>query len=191
MCKFFKNITRFPEFIFRIKKKRKLKLKYLAYIQPPFILVGQKHVRIGNGFSAESGTRIEAYETSGVTDEPLIEIGDNVCLNYRTHIGAINKVKIGDNVLTGSDVLIIDHDHGNAKSFGEIQTEPIKRELYSKGPVIIGNNVWIGDKVCILSGVTIGDNSIIGAGSIVTKDIPANAIAVGNPARVVRILKEK
>ena len=63
---------------------------------------------------------------------------------------------------------------------------PSKRQLVSKGEIVIGNNVWLGDKVTILGGVHIGDNVIIGTNSVVTKDIPANAMAAGVPARVLK-----
>lgn len=119
--------------------------------------------------------------------QPEVRIGNNVCLGFKNHITAINRIEIGDGLLTGQNVLISDNSHGffNAKS---LQLPPIERSLYSKGPVIIGKNVWIGDNVCILSGVTIGDNTVIGANSIVNKDIPANCLAAGIPASIVRQL---
>ncbi len=67
---------------------------------------------------------------------------------------------------------------------------PEDQPLYSKGVVTIGNNVWIADKVTILSGVTIGDNSMIGANAVVTHDIPAGVIAAGVPARVIRQISQ-
>lgn len=105
-----------------------------------------------------------------------------VCLNRNVHIGCINRITIGQGTLIGSNVLITDHSHGEK----EYELSPSYRPLYSKGPVEIGKNVWIGENVCILPDVTIGDNCIIGAGSIVTRSIPENSIAVGNPARVVK-----
>ena len=80
---------------------------------------------------------------------------------------------------------ICDNNHGTTY-FYTLHEAPIKRKLYTKGPVIIGNNVWIGGNVIVLPGVTIGDNVIIGAGSVVTKDIPDNKIAYGNPCRIIR-----
>lgn len=66
---------------------------------------------------------------------------------------------------------------------------PLFRPLFSKGPVIIGKNVWIGDKATILPGVTIGDGSIIGANSVVTKDVPAYSVVAGNPAKIIKTIK--
>ncbi|MNY78908.1 Galactoside O-acetyltransferase [compost metagenome] len=63
---------------------------------------------------------------------------------------------------------------------------PAKRRLYSKGPVIIEDNVWLGEGVVVLPGVTIGENSIVGANAVVTKSIPKNCVAGGNPARIIR-----
>mgnify|MGYP002933344774 FL=1 len=98
--------------------------------------------------------------------------------NYRCHIGAVNKIVIGNNVLMGSQVLIIDHAHGEGNV--DMFQAPIDRKLFSKGPIVIEDNVWIGDGVCILANVTIGCNSIIGANAVITKDIPPYSTVVGN-----------
>lgn len=121
----------------------------------------------------------------GNSYSPSITIGHNVCFNYRCHVGAINKIIIGNNVLIGSQVLITDHSHGELTK-EELLISPAKRKLYSKGPVIIGDDVWIGEGACILPNVTIGHNSVIGANSVVTHDIPPFSIVGGNPARIIR-----
>lgn len=118
---------------------------------------------------------------------PEIKIGGNVSIESDCHISAINNVSIGDNVLIASFVYISDHSHGAVTS-EELGLPPLQRSLYSKGPIEIGSNVWIGEKVCILPNVKIGEGAIIGAGSVVTKDIPARSVAVGNPAKVIRQL---
>lgn len=125
------------------------------------------------------------YKMGGQVFEPLLIIGDMVCINRNVHIGCINRITIGQGTLIGSNVLITDHSHGDK----EYDLSPSSRPLYSKGPIVIGENVWIGENVCILPDVTIGDNCIIGAGSIVTKSIPCNSIVVGNPARVIKSFK--
>ena len=89
---------------------------------------------------------------------------------------------IGSNSMFGSSCFISDENHG---------MDPADSKRYECQPlqlstVIIGENCWIGEKAIILPGVTIGDNAVIGAGSVVTRDIPANTIAVGNPARVIK-----
>lgn len=94
---------------------------------------------------------------------------------------------IGKNVLTGRWITIVDNAHGDFNS-AMINIAPIHRPLYIKGEVQIDDNVWIGDKVTIVSGVKIGQNSIIGANSVVTKNIPANCIAGGNPAKIIKVI---
>ena len=98
------------------------------------------------------------------------------------------KIAIGDGLLTGRFVYIGDNAHGGL-SWEESSVPPINRQLRSKGEVKIGLNVWIGDKVTILGGVTIGDNVIIAANAVVTKDVPSNSIAAGIPAKVVKTLE--
>lgn len=85
-------------------------------------------------------------------------------------------------------MLITDHCHGK-NSLDDIDSAPEHRKLISKGPIIIEDNVWIGENVCIMPGTRIGKNSIIGALSVVTKDIPPYSVAVGTPAKVIKTLK--
>jgi acetyltransferase-like isoleucine patch superfamily enzyme len=108
-----------------------------------------------------------------------IKIGENFFSNFNFTILDESTVTIGDNVLVGPNVSIytVNHAVNIAKRNAGIE--------YAR-PVSIGNNVWIGGNVVILQGVTIGDNSIVGAGSVVTKSIPANVLAAGNPCKVLR-----
>lgn len=119
--------------------------------------------------------------------EPEIIIGNNCSIGEYTHITAIKKITIGDGLLTGRFVYIGDNAHGGL-SLEEADIRPSKRNLRSKGEIVIGNNVWIGDKATILSGVTIGNNTIIGANSVVTHDVPANCIVAGAPDKVINKL---
>jgi len=112
-----------------------------------------------------------------------ISVGDNFYTNHNLVILDVNKVIIGDNVLIGPNVGIYTAAH---------PTNPVTRKNgleYGK-PITIGNNVWVGGNVVILPGVTIGDNTVIGAGSVVTKDIPADVVAIGNPCQVVKNISE-
>lgn len=118
---------------------------------------------------------------------PSITIGDHCNIGEYCHITAINQIVIGNGLLTGRFVLITDNSHGGL-SQAEAAIPPASRKLASKGPVVIGDNVWIGDKVTILAGVHIGDNAIIAANAVVTEDVPANTLVAGVPASVRRRL---
>lgn len=122
-------------------------------------------------------------------NEPTIIVGSHCNIGEYNHISACNKVEIGNGLLTGRFVYIGDNAHGGL-SFEESSIPPIKRKLRTKGPVIIGNNVWIGDKTTILGGVTIGNNVIVAANAVVTKDVPDNCIVGGVPATIIKRLKE-
>ena len=111
-----------------------------------------------------------------------IEVGENFYSNHNLVILDANKVKFGDNVFIAPNCGFYTAGH------------PLDYETRNKGleyakPIEVGNNVWIGGNVVVLPGVKIGDNVVIGAGSIVTKEIPSNSVAVGNPCRVIKELK--
>lgn len=171
-----------------LKKKMKQVGKNVFFSKDAYI-IGEKYIEIGNDFSAFSNLRIEAVNKYlNYSYKPSIKIGNNVSCGNDCHIGCINEVIISDGVLLGSHILINDHSHGQTEFISN--QRPADRELISKGPIHIGKNVWICDGVCVLPGVTIGENSIIGANAVVTKNIPANCVAAGNPAKVVKYLKQ-
>lgn len=152
---------------------------------------GGEHITVGNNFKANKDLQLSAWDSyEGVEYNPEIIIGDNAYLGRSCHITAIGKMRIGNNLLTGKNVYISDNAHGRF-CVEESNVPPIKRELYSKGDVTIGNNVWLGDNVAILSGVTIGENVIVGINSVVTKSVPSNCVVVGSPAKVVKQLPGK
>ena len=112
-----------------------------------------------------------------------VHFGNNVYCNFNLTLVDDTHICVGDNVLFAPNVIVATAGH------------PLDADLRSKAyqynmPVHIGNNCWIGAGAKIMPGVTIGDNTVIGAGSVVTKDIPANVIAVGNPCRVLREITE-
>ena len=111
-------------------------------------------------------------------------IGENFYSNFDCIILDVNKVVIGDNVKFGPRVSIFTASHPIDP---EVRALPIAYGY----PVTIGDNVWIGGNTVVNPGVTIGDNTVIGSGSVVTKDIPANVIAAGNPCRVLREINQK
>ena len=160
------------------------------YVKFPIFVKGPQYIYIGDNFSCGYRTQIEAWDCHGESRfQPKIEIGNDVTIGHNCHIGAINKIVIGNNVLTGARVLITDHSHGN--NLAEELDQPVnKRVLYSKGPVIIGNNVWIGEGASVLPGVSIGDNAIIGSNSVVTHNVPENTLVAGNPAKIIKKIRE-
>lgn len=146
---------------------------------------------IGNCCDVDTHCVLEARSLSNrkaSLSEPLITIGNNCIIGQYSHITAVNKVVIGDNLLTGRFVLISDNSHGTFTE-EELSIHPASRQVVSKGEVIIGNNVWLGDKVSILPGVHIGDGCIIGANAVVTHDINPYCVVVGNPGKIVKTLK--
>lgn len=116
-----------------------------------------------------------------------IAIGDGCSFGSFCHLSAFNGIRIGDNLLTGKWVSIVDNDHGRT-DYATLSTPPISRSLCSKGPIVIGDNVWIGDKATILSGVTVGDGAVIGANAVVTKNVPAYSVVAGIPAKEVKVI---
>ena len=158
-------------------------------ISYPMYLLGGKYITVGECFGCDQRLRLDAYDTFlGDKFTPQIKIGNNVSIQKDCHIGAINSVIIGNNVLLASKVYISDHSHGEITK-DALLLRPALRKLYSKGPVKIEDNVWLGEGVVVLPGVTIGENSIIGANAVVTKSIPKNSVVGGNPARIIREIK--
>lgn len=121
----------------------------------------------------------------GNTYYPKIVIGNGTYIGEYTQITAAKEVIIGNGVLTGRFVYISDNNHGTFSS-SYSPSRPIDRNLEIKGPVIIEDNVWIGDKVSILSGVTIGKGTIVACNAVVTKDVPPYSIVGGVPARIIK-----
>ena len=161
--------------------------KNARLIRFPFRVRGKQYIKIGKGFTTGFNCRIDALNINNFGEKYLIEIGENVEINDEVHIGATQKIIIEDNVLIASKVYISDHNHGSYK--GDEQDSPMsipkERKIHSS-PIRIEKNVWIGELCCILQGVTIGEGSIIGAMSVVTKDIPPYTIAVGSPAKLIK-----
>ena len=125
--------------------------------------------------------KIEPY--CRLVGDPLISAGNNFYLNAGCHL--LGEIHIGDEVMIGPKTVIWGRDHEMKPGI------PMRHQGHLRAPITIGNDVWISANVTILKGVTIGDGAVIGAGAVVTKDIPPNAIAVGNPAKVIRYREQK
>ena len=139
-------------------------------------LIGKGRMNIGRRNVFERNFDIEV--------QGLLVIGSRNYFNKNVKIACLKEIVIGNDCLIADSVHLYDHDH----CFEDLKTL-IREQGYSTKPIRIGNNVWIGAKATILKGVTIGDGVIIGANSVVTHDVPANAILVGNPGRIIIIRK--
>nr|WP_010383587.1 DapH/DapD/GlmU-related protein [Pseudoalteromonas rubra] len=120
--------------------------------------------------------KIEPY--CRLVGAPKISFGNNFYANAHCHF--LGEITFGDDVMIGPKTVIWGRDHGIELG------KPMKSQPHINAPINIGNDVWIAANVTILKGVTIGNGAVIGAGSVVTKDVPENAIAVGNPAKVIK-----
>ncbi len=135
----------------------------------------------------EVGTRLRLVATVARTElaigpEGHLVIGDEVFINYGSSIAAQQRVEIGNHCSLGTYVLIMDND------FHQVDPE-LRNVLPAAQPIILEDNVWLGARVIVLKGVRIGRDSVIGAGSVVTRDIPPYSVAAGVPARVIRAVK--
>lgn len=147
----------------------------------PNMAVSKKFMSIGENSHILANSRIQCYKQDGIP-MPHIRIGNNCYLGYHLSILAGADVQIDDGVLMASDILITTETHGmDPESDIYYMDQPL-----TVAPVHIKTGTWLGEKVMVMPGVTIGEKCIVGAGSIVTKSIPDYCIAVGNPARVIK-----
>ena len=154
-------------------------------IRFPIDIRGKKYIQISKGFTTGVGCRIEAYPE---TDKKVLFFGENFQMNDYVHITAMESVKIGNDVLLASKIYISDCSHGSYsgdENDSHPDSIPPDRPLSSK-PVVIEDNVWLGEFVSVLPGVTIGKGSIVGANSVVSKNLPPYVIAVGTPAKPIK-----
>lgn len=167
-------------------KIAKIFLKMEGKIISPDQLIGAKYISIGKNTTIHKGAIITAWDKYGDQKfTPSIKIGNNCNIGEYSHITACKEIVIGNNVLTGRRIYISDNAHGNS-SKEEIDIPPIERPLHVKGSVIIEDNVWIGERVCILSGVHIGKGAIIAANAVVTHNVPPACIVGGVPAKIIK-----
>ena len=137
---------------------------------------------VNQGGAIIIGERVQVWSTTVRTElvaleGAMLEIGDRAFLNYGTSICATGQVRVGRDCMLGTYAMILDND------FHEIEHRHIRPK---PRPVTLEDNVWLGNRVMVLPGVTIGHDAVIGAGSVVVKDIPPRSVAVGNPAHVIR-----
>lgn len=164
----------------KLRHGRRLVLDGLAFIGPGVVLQIKPGARIelGRWSWLGHGTKIRCHEG-------VVSIGAKTVLGQECTISAYKHVSIGRECVIADRVMLIDFDHG------VVDVErPIRLQGIYMRDVRVGNNVWIGYGACILRGVTVGDNAVIGTNSVVTRDVPANAVVGGVPARVIRMRDE-
>src|SRR5215216_5449725 len=157
----------------------RLRLDGLAFVGPSCALqVGEgAALELGRWSWVGHGCKIRSHEGT-------VSIGAKTVLGQECTISSYKRVTIGRECVIADRVMLIDFDHGMV----EVE-RPIRLQGIYKRDVRVGNNVWIGYGACILRGVSVGDNAVIGTNAVVTKDVPANAVVGGVPARLIRMRK--
>jgi acetyltransferase-like isoleucine patch superfamily enzyme len=156
---------------------RRLVLDGICFIGPRVTLqIGRRgRVELGRWSWIGHSTKIRCHEG-------VVSIGAKTVLGQECTISAYQHVSIGRECVIADRVMLIDFDHGVVEV-----DRPIRLQGIYKRDVHVGHNVWLGYGACVLRGVTIGDNAIVGANAVVTRDVPANAVVGGVPARVIRM----
>jgi acetyltransferase-like isoleucine patch superfamily enzyme len=164
----------------KLRWRGRLQTDGLCFIGPGVVFeIGKgARVKLGRWCWIGHGSKIRAHEGE-------VEIGAKTVMGQECTISAFQHVSIGRECIVADRVMLIDFDHGVV----EVE-RPIRLQGIYKRDVHVGHNCWIGYGACILRGVTVGDNAVIGTSSVVTKDLPANAVAAGLPARVLRMRDE-
>jgi acetyltransferase-like isoleucine patch superfamily enzyme len=161
----------------KLRFRGRLQTDGLCFICPHVKLeIGREAtLRIGRWAWIGHGCKIRAHEGE-------VSIGAKTVIGQECTISAFQHVSIGRECIVADRVMLIDFDHG-----AEEVERPIRLQGIYKRDVNVGNNVWMGYGACVLRGVSIGDNSIIGTTAVVTDDLPENSVAAGVPARIVRM----
>ncbi|MDD6194985.1 MAG: acyltransferase [Lachnospiraceae bacterium] len=149
---------------------------------PVTALEGTGHMSVGDNTRINKFARLQCYSQNGADGKIILGKGCYIGFRFTILSGPGAQVCLGDDVLIASDVMISSENHG----MNPEDSTPYMDQPLTSASVEIGDGCWIGEKVCIMPGVTIGKKSVIGAGSVVTKSIPDYSIAVGNPARVIK-----
>lgn len=153
-------------------------------IRQPTRIRGYRHFLLRKNFTTGQYCRLEAGSANTEPGKKILIIGDDVQINDRCHIAALENVTIGNNVLIASGVYISDHDHGSTDR-ESLKVHPKMRPLICR-PVVIDDDVWICENAVILKGIRIGKGAVIAAGSVVTKDVMAYTVVGGVPAKQLK-----
>ncbi|HEX3451900.1 MAG TPA: acyltransferase [Solirubrobacteraceae bacterium] len=166
--------------ILKLRYRRRLQTDGLCFICPHVQLEIGRHatLRIGRWAWIGHGCKIRVHEGT-------VEIGAKTVIGQECTISAFQHVSIGRECILADRVMLIDFDHGVT----EVE-RPIRLQGIYKRDVRVGNNVWIGYGACVLRGITVGDNSVVGTSAVLTHDVPANAVVAGVPARMLRMREQ-
>ena len=177
-------------YVTNIQLCREFKRAENVSIKSTMTIVGGQYISIGDYTHFDKECVLSAYDKTldGSIFSPEILIGESCNFGAWNHITCVNHIEIGNGFLSGKWVTISDNNHGD-NSWKQLQEEPLYRPVTTKGPIIIGKNVWVGEKAIIVSGVKIGDGAVIAANSVVTKDVPAYSVVGGNPAKVIKMIQ--
>jgi acetyltransferase-like isoleucine patch superfamily enzyme len=175
---------RYAGLLLRYLRRRLLTVSGHRWSSDGMLFLGRHlQVQIARGGKVEFGRFVWVGDGTKIRcHEGVVEIGAKTVLGQECTISAYRHVRIGEQCVIADRVMFIDFDHGVV----EVE-RPIREQGIYKREVEVGSNVWIGYGACILRGVRVGDNSIVGTNSVVTKDVPANAVVAGIPARVIRM----
>lgn len=143
-------------------------------------LDGAKRIFIGRKVYINSLGWLACEPLTGTTD-PRLSIGDGTYIGRFCHIYATSRIELGKKVLLADKVYLSDNLHSYTNTSLAVIDQPVQQT----GPVIIGDGAWIGENVCVI-GASIGKNSVVGANSVVTRDIPDYCVAAGTPARIIK-----
>lgn len=147
-------------------------------------MIGERcGIHILKGGTISCAGRIIVNDNVMLFSKGKLSIGTYFGINSYSRIVAHEQINIGDNVTVGQFVTILDHDHKY-----DFVNENLELDGYTTAPINIGNNVWIADKCTILKGVNIGNNVVIGANTLVNKDVPDNVVFAGSPGRIIKQL---
>ena len=172
-------------------KKRLANIGKNSQIGQNFSIINPDGISIGDNFSGGCDIALWSWNAVNIKgDDCKLIIKNNVSITDRCIISAANRIEIGNGCLLGRDTFITDNSHGENISINELNISPHERNIFSKGTVIIGDNVWTGKNVCIMPNVKIGSGAIIGANSVVTHNIPPYSVAVGSPAKVIKTINK-